>query len=126
MSGFKDASFLDRQAAAAAAKKSQLERFRALPKADDPAVVEREKARRTIVAARQARATEREASKLVREREQAEQAALTAELTAKAAKEAAERATREQLEIADREVALNAERKAERDAKYAARKARKR
>ena len=38
MSGFKDASFLDRQAAAAAAKKAQLERFRAQPKADDPAV----------------------------------------------------------------------------------------
>jgi len=126
MSGFKDASFLDRRTAAEAAKKAQLERFRAQPRADDPAVVEREKARRAIAEARDARAAEREASKFAREKELAEQAVLATELAAKAAAEAAEQAVREKREIADREVALNAERKAERDAKYAARKARKR
>jgi hypothetical protein len=125
MSGFKDASFLDRRTAAAAAKKAQLERFRAQPGADDPAVIEREKARRAIAEAREARAAEREASKLKREKELAEQALLAAELAARTAAEAAERAAREKREIADREVALNAERKAERDANMRAQGAKK-
>ena len=95
MSGFKDASFLDRRAAAATAKKAALERFRAQPGADDPAVAERQRARRAIVEARAARAAEREAARLARDKELAEQKARDAALAQKAAEEAAERASRE-------------------------------
>ena len=124
MSGFKDAGFLERQQAAAKAKQAALEKFRAQPGANDPAVVERERARRAIAEAREARASEREGARLAREKEMAEQRIRAAALAEQAAREAAERTAREQREIADGEVALQAGRKAERDARYAARKAR--
>ena len=97
MSGFKEPSFADRQKAAQEARKNILEKFRAKPGLDDPAVLQR-------AAAREAQAAERAKAKLAREVAKAEQKA---------------------REAAAREFALEAERKAARDARYAARKKRK-
>jgi hypothetical protein len=114
MSGFKEPSFADRQKAAQEARKNILNKFRAQPGLDDPAVMQRQ-------AERQAQAAERAKAKLAREAAKAEQAAREAEAAAQAAAQAA----REKEEAAAREVALEAERKAARDARYAARKKRK-
>ena len=110
----KDSSFDERRTAAASAKKAMAERFRAQqPGPDDAAVAERQAKLRAINDAREARRAERKA---VREaetvRQAAEEAARVAEQTALAAEQVA------------RELALEAERKAARDARYAARKAR--
>src|SRR6476661_4818546 len=86
----------ERQNASAEAKKAMLEKFRASPGPDDPAVVERRAAREAMLAERTARAAEREA----------------AEMAARAAAEQAER-----------EAAALAEQKAARDERYKARKA---
>jgi hypothetical protein len=107
-------NFDDRLSAAAAAKQALLERFRARPSADDPTEIARQAALKAISDARDARAGERRAAK------EAEAARLAAEAAARraqdqiAATEAKARATAEE-----------AERKAARDARYAARKARK-
>jgi hypothetical protein len=119
--------FADRQAAAAKARKAMAEKFLANSKYDpsDPAVVEREAKRKAILEARVVRDAEREKRK-------AEEAAL------EAARFAAEEAARQELlrqealaheaeaqrqrEEAER---LEYERKLERDARYAARKERK-
>ena len=120
MSGFKGNKFTDRAEAAAAAKKAMLEKFRAKPAPDDPAVLARQAERKAIAEAREIRAAER---KLAQEaeavRRQAEDQARLAELAAQAAAEA-----QRKLEQAARDEEIKALRKAERDAKYAARKAR--
>jgi uncharacterized protein DUF6481 len=107
-------NFDDRLSAAAAAKQALLERFRARPSADDPAEIARQDALKAISDARDARAAERKAAK------EAEAARVAAELAAQ----------RVQAQIAAAEakartLASEAERKAARDARYAARKARK-
>ena len=114
MSGFKEVSFADRQKAAQQAKKNILDKFRAQPGADDPAVKQRQ-------AEREAQAATRAKVKLARD---AEKAAKQAE-DARLAEEAVAAAAREKQEAAAREIALQAERKAARDARYAARKKRK-
>jgi Family of unknown function (DUF6481) len=114
MSGFKEPSFADRQKAALEAKKNILNKFRAQPGPDDPAVMKR-------AAEREAQAALRAKAKLLREAEKAEKLRREAELAA----EAAVRLAREKEEAAAREAALEAERKAARDARYAARKKRK-
>ena len=53
----------ERQNASAEAKKAMLEKFRASPGPDDPAVVERRAAREAMLAERNARAAQREAAK---------------------------------------------------------------
>jgi hypothetical protein len=120
-------NFLDRQAAAAKARKALAEKFLSRPKynPEDPAVLEREAKRRAILEAR----VEREAERLKRkaEAEAAEAARLAAEEAARQealrlealAREAAETARREE------EARLEYERKLDRDARYAARKERK-
>jgi hypothetical protein len=95
MGAFKGSLFTERQSASANAKKALLEKFKAKPAADDPAV--------------QARAAERRA--IAEARDLAAQAS-AAEAAARAAEQAA------------RDEAVRAERKAARDARYAARKAR--
>jgi hypothetical protein len=115
MAGFRNPDFAERQEAAAKAKKAALENFRA--KAADPTLSER-------LTARTASAAERKAIKEAREAEKAEQKAREAERAAQAAREAAAAAERAKIESADREVALQAEQKAARDARYAARKTR--
>ena len=108
MNSFKnDDDFNERLGTAAKARQALLEKFRARPKPDDPAAVERQAARLAVSHAREARKAERKAAR------EAEAARLQAETARQAAEEAA------------REAALEAERKAARDARYAARKARK-
>jgi Family of unknown function (DUF6481) len=120
-------SFADRQAAAAKARKEMAERFLANSKYDpaDPAVVEREAKRKAIIEARKVRDTERakrkadeEAAEAVRKgaEEAARQEQLRLEALAREAELQREREEAERLEY---------ERKLERDARYAARKERK-
>jgi len=112
--------FQDRQAAAAQARKAMAEKFLSRPRYDpnDPAVKEREAKRRAILEARVARDAERQ--RLRKEAEAAEDVArleaLRQEGLALEAAEAARRAEEERLEY---------ERKLDRDARYAARKERK-
>jgi hypothetical protein len=107
-------NFDDRLSAAAAAKQALLERFRARPTAGDPAWIEQQAALKAISDARDIRIAERKAAK-------------EAEAARVAAEQAAQR-VRDQVAAAEakaRAVAQEAERKAIRDARYAARKARK-
>ena len=111
MSGFKEPGFADRQKAAMRARQDILNKFRAQPGADDPAVQARA-AERAEIAERRTKAKE------AREAEKAEQKRRDAEA---AAAEAA-RIAREKEEEAARQAAIEAEQKAKRDARYAARK----
>jgi hypothetical protein len=124
MQPLKDTDISARREAAEKAKQKMLERFRA--KQDDPAAAERKAERLAIAQAREQRQRERE------ERKKAEAERLAAEQKARedeAARLAAEEAEREAIrkrEEGDRAIALLQEQKAARDARYAARKARKR
>ena len=113
MAGFKNPNLLERQEAAAKAKKAALQKF--LAKAADPALAER-------LTARTAGAAERKAVRTVREAEKAETKARDAERALKAERDAALQAERDKAERAEREAALQAKQKADRDARYAARK----
>ena len=115
MSGFKQPDLLERQKAAAEAKKAALEKFRA--KTADPALAER-------LTARAAGAADRRAAKNVREIEKVQRKAREAERAQQLEREAAIEAARAAAESAERELAVQAERKVARDARYAARKAR--
>src|ERR1700730_11657228 len=112
MAGFKNPNLLERQEAAAKAKKAALEKF--LAKAADPALAER-------LTARTASAVDRRAVKTVRDAEKAETNAPRAEPALQAERDAALHAERNKAERAERELALQAEQKAARDARYAAR-----
>ncbi len=120
-------SFSDRQAAAAKARKSMAEKFLAKTKYDpnDPAVIEREAKRKAILEARAVRETERAQRKAEEAAAQAarkavEEAARQEQLRLEAlASEAEAQRVREDLER------LEYEKKLERDARYAARKERK-
>lgn len=136
MPAFKGANFHDRQKSAAEAKKALLEKFKTRPAADDPIVMEREAQRREIIAAREAREAEREVRRKAEARERArldaeQQAALQARMEAEEKdREAAEIAETKQLEreaaeAAELKALMEIEKKAERDARYAARKGRK-
>ena len=107
-------NFDDRLSAAAAAKQALLERFRARPSPDDPAEIERQAALKAIADARDVRNAERKAAK------EAEAARVAAEEAAKRVQEQVAA-----VEAKAKAVAQEAERKALRDARYAARKARK-
>lgn len=111
---FKEPGFADRQKAAQEARKDIVAKFRAKPGPDDPAVAQRR-------AEREAHAAEREKTRKLRELEKAEKRLRDAE----AAEQAAIQAVREKAEMAEKAIALEAERKAARDARYAARKSRK-
>lgn len=122
MAGYKGSTFNDRQAASATAKKAVLEKFRSRPGPDDPAVQERLAQQKAIAEAREVRAAERQRA---RDAEKARLAALEAERQAELARLAAEQRARD-AEAAAAALALQAQQKAERDARYAARKARRR
>ncbi|MBC8242128.1 MAG: hypothetical protein H8E30_16875 [Alphaproteobacteria bacterium] len=104
-------SLADRLGGAAQAKRAQIEKARAKTPENDPKYAEKQAARRAIAVAREARKAEVQA---------AEEAVRALALIAE--QEAREAAA---IEEADREVALAAEAKAARDARYAARRARK-
>jgi len=120
-------SFADRQAAAAKARKTMAEKFLANAKYDpaDPAVVEREAKRKAILEARKVRDAER--AKRKAEQEAAEAARLAAEEAVRQQQLRLEAFAREAQLQRQREEAerLEYERKLERDARYAARKERK-
>jgi len=119
MGTFKEKGFADRQSAATTAKKAELEKFRVRSAAIEPESAEQQSARLASKVARDIRAVERKAARLEN-----------------AAREAAEKVARKAAEVADRDVEMaqqvtrdvpsEAERKAARDARYAARKARNR
>ena len=117
MAAFKDPSFQERRAAAARAKTEALEKLRAKPPVDEQALAARTATR---LAREAADAGKRAAARLARE-----EAAAAKRDRAKQETEAA------QAEAAARQAALaapvltEAERKAARDARYAARKKRK-
>ena len=115
MAGFKNPNLLERQEAAAKARKAALQKF--LAKAADPALAER-------LTARTADAVDRRAVKQARDAEKAAKKARDAELKQQAERDAAIEAERVKAESAKRELALEAERKAARDARYSARKTR--
>lgn len=117
MKGYKEKTFGDRLSAAASARQAALERFRSRPSADDPEVLKRKEERVAIASARAVRETERKA------RKEAE-AVVRAEREAKEKAEREAREKREAIERVIREAAEASERKKQRDARYAARKAR--
>lgn len=112
--GFKEPSFADRQSAAQNARKNILEKFKAQPGPDDPAVLKK-------AAERQALALARAEAQKLREAAKVEKLAREAELAAQAAAEA----RRIQAEKEAAEAELKAQQKAARDARYAARKKKK-
>ena len=107
----KDNSFAERRKSSIAARMHLLEKFKAAPKPDDPGMLAKRAEREAIAAARDRRRGERE--RLKQERLQIE----------KAEADAREASLKE---LAERVVSDEAERKAKRDRKYAARKARQR
>ena len=113
--GFKDPSFQDRVQSAGKAKQKALDQLRAKPPVDEALMAERRQARE---AREQAVAEERRAKAEAAAAAKAEKAA--AEAAAKAEAEAAA-----ELKAARLRPASAAEMKAARDARYAARKARK-
>lgn len=133
---FKGESFKDRQSAVVEARKALLEKFKSRPAADDPVVIAKEAERRAIVEARDKRTQEREA---LRKQQAAEEAVRkAAEEAARLASEAMAEGERVEKERVDAELAIMTKqeeaqrkideevaKKAERDARYAARKARK-
>lgn len=120
MTAYKDDNFAHRMNAAANAKRTMLERFRARPGPDDPAVIEQQAVRHAVSDAREARAATRHAARQAdATRQGAEEAARVAEQVVREAEEADRVA-----EQAAGNAALEAQRKAARDARYAARKAR--
>jgi hypothetical protein len=120
-------SFSDRQAAAAKARKTMAEKFLANSKYDpaDPAVIEREARRKMILEARLVRDAER--AKRKAEEEAAEAVQRAAEEAARQEQLRLEALAREAEAQRLRETAerLEYEQKLERDARYAARKERK-
>lgn len=118
MNGFKPQNFADRRNAAADARQAALERFRAKTPANDAELAARLAVRQELAAAREARIVEKAALKrLEDERTELERIARTEQ-------EKIEKAAR-QIREAEEQVLLEAERKAARDARFAARKARK-
>jgi len=114
MSGFKEPSFVDRQKSAQEARKIILNKFRTQPGPDDPAVKARQAEREALTAERAKAALAREAAKAERKRLEEEVAAVTAA-----------QLLREKEETLARQAALEADQKAARDARYAARKKKK-
>jgi hypothetical protein len=127
MSAFKNSDdFNERLSTAAKARQAALEKFRARPRADDPAVVERQAARLATSQAREARKAARVAEITRSEEEAIRHAAEEAARKATVAAEEAARKAAAEAEKAALEVTLEAERKTARDARYAARKSRQR
>ncbi len=110
MSFFKEPTFQERAALAAKARKDALEKLRAKPAVDESVVAERRAAQ---AAREEAQAKAREDRIAEREREKAQREIEKAELAAKA---------EEARLAAAAPVLTDAEKKAARDAKYAARK----
>jgi hypothetical protein len=125
MKGFKEKSLADRMSEAAKAKQAQLERARAKSPANDPNFAARQEERKKVAEAREIRAAERAKEKLAAKARDAEQRIKDEAARIEAEKLEAVRREAEAAERKIREAALEIERKAARDARYAARKNRK-
>jgi hypothetical protein len=112
VSGFREPGFSDRQKAAQDARKNLLNKFKSQPGPDDPAVVAKR-------AEREALAVKRAEAKALREAEKAEQKRRDEEAVA----QEAARIAREAEEAVSKAAEAEADQKAKRDARYAARKA---
>ena len=127
MSFLNSHKFQDRQEAAAKARKAMAEKFLSRPKYDpnDPAVLAREAERRKILEAREEREKERAIRKAEQEAAEAERKAV--EEAARLEQLRLEEIARQQADAARREELerVEFEKKLERDARYAARKERK-
>lgn len=118
MKGYREKSFGERMNSAAESRKATLQRVLSRPGADDAAVIAQKADRAAVVAAREARIAARNEAKFAAE----EKARIETEArVASEQKAAAEKV----VEDAARAITLAAEQKAARDARYAARKARK-
>jgi len=118
----KDNDFNGRRSAAADAKAALLKSHRAAKEAAEPTRIAREEERLATAAAREARQTERARIKL-EEQERVQSDALAADVAAKAEAETREKVRKDRSSrVTDDEAAQ----KAERDRRYANRKARKR
>ena len=126
MARFKGDDISERLATAKKAKDAALSHFRSRPAENDPAVIERKAAQIAVGLARDARIAQREAAKLADKERQALELKAREDEATRVALELAERTSLERQAEADREVTLLAEQKAARDARYAARKARRR
>lgn len=126
MRGFKEKGFSDRLEAAAKAKQAQLERARAKSPQNDPDFAKRQAERKRQAEEREARILARAAEKAAQAKRDAERKALEEAARLQAEKLAEAERLKARREEADRLVALAAEQKAARDARYAARKQRKR
>ncbi|HEX4293046.1 MAG TPA: DUF6481 family protein [Rhizomicrobium sp.] len=126
MRGFKEKGFNDRLADQAKAKQALLDRARAKAPQNDPEFAQRQAERKKIAEEREARIAQRAAEKAEALRLEAERKAAEAIAQAEADRVAEEERLRLRREEADRLVALAAEQKAARDARYAARKNKKR
>ena len=131
MNSFKHDNFGDRLSTQAAARKAQIEKFKARPGPDDPAVIAKRAELAAIAEARTIRIEERrvaretEAARLAKEA--AEQATQRAIDDAARQRDEADMAARRLVADAEskaRAQSLAAEQKAARDARYAARNAR--
>ena len=111
MSGFKEPNFADRQKAAQQARQNILNKFRAQPGPDDPAVKQKLDEREAVAAARAKAKEARDAAKAEQKRREQEAAAAEAA-----------RLAREKEDETAKLAELEAEQKAKRDARYAARK----
>jgi len=118
MSGLKDKGFGDRLSAAKDAKQAMAAKFLKRPAIDDPEVVARREERARLAEARDARIKER------KQQQAADKARIAAETEARIKAEIDEKAASEERAIVD-EATREQEAKAARDARYAARKARK-
>lgn len=124
MKNTRDSDLTDRRSAAADAKAALLKGYRAAKEAAEPTLIARQEERMALAEAREARRTERERLKREeRERVQAEAAErlAAADAAAKAEVEAREKAEKDRI---SRVIEDEAARKAERDRRYANRKAR--
>jgi hypothetical protein len=151
MATYKPDNIADRQAAAAKARRATVEKFQNQPKADDPVVIARVLERKAVADARDRRSADRAAAReeeaVQRQAEQAADVVRAAELAAaaqrlqveqaahatEAARLAEAEATEKKARVAgldqekrQRALTLAADQKAERDARYAARKKRQR
>ena len=122
MAGFKANSFNDRRDSAVKAKEALLEKFKARPAADHPRLVALAEERKRVAEARAIRDAEREVRRQEDLARRAEE-----ELRRLAEEEARIQAELEAQEAARlAEIELKAKQKEARDARYAARKARRR
>jgi hypothetical protein len=124
MRGFKEKGFNDRLEAAAKARQAQLERARAKSPLNDPDFAKRQAERRRLAEEREARAAARAAEKAAASQREAEHRATQEAARIETERLADETRQKARREEADRLVALAAEQKAARDARYAARKQR--